>query len=207
MIVVLGRPRVRRQAPTPVLPGGRATDPEALSGLPAAIALAVATMGSRVELVGSIGDDPIGDRVAVMLGRAGIGHAALLRDPAGHTPIEGEDPGTPPRLDAGDVGLGLGYLAEVRVLIVADTMDDHTLAQVVEAAAYHGARLVAVVDPGTVPKGLPSDATVLASPSGEDAGAFAEVVARYAVALSSGVEPGRAFADATAAGGWERLGR
>jgi hypothetical protein len=40
-----------------------------------------------VELVGKVGNDGAGDAVVVALGRLGVGHAALLRDPARFTPV------------------------------------------------------------------------------------------------------------------------
>ena len=43
--------------------------------------------GSAVELVGKVGNDGAGDAVVVALGRLGIGHAALLRDPVRPTPL------------------------------------------------------------------------------------------------------------------------
>ena len=82
MIVVLGRPRVYRPEPDGELAPG---------GLGVEVALALGRTGVAVELVGSVGDDPEGDRVVVELGRAGVGHAALLRDPSTRTPPLGEE--------------------------------------------------------------------------------------------------------------------
>jgi hypothetical protein len=53
-----------------------------------------------------------------------------------------------------------------------------------------------------LPADLPADATVLAQPLDADS-AFAAVVARYAVELDGGTEPGAAFAAASRAVGWE----
>lgn len=64
-----------------------ASTPDGVGGLAAAIATAAVRAGGAVQLVGRIGDDAAGDALVVALGRAGIGHAAILRD-AGHpTPI------------------------------------------------------------------------------------------------------------------------
>src|SRR5687768_9936471 len=129
MIVVVGRPGLG--------PNGQ------LDRLTARIAFAAAGAGGEVELVGSIGDDAEGDDVVVALGRVGIGHAAILRDPAGSTPVASA-PGEPgderdhmrlPRLDAGDVDLGLRYLPECRVLIAAEPLPEDALRVVVDAAA------------------------------------------------------------------------
>jgi hypothetical protein len=56
-------------------------------GLAVDVAAAAQARGAAVELVGKIGDDGAGDAVVVALGRLGVGHAALLRDPARPTPL------------------------------------------------------------------------------------------------------------------------
>lgn len=195
MIVVVGRPALVRTG---------VAGPE-LGGNAAGICLAIAAGGQRCELVGSIGDDPEGDEVAVLLGRAGVGHAALLRDPAGRTPVGGEDRQPRSRLDAGDVDLGLRYLADVQVLILAEPLAEAAQRAALEAAAYHGAPVVAILTAGdSGAPGLPEDATVLTAPE-DDSPAFHELVARYAVALAARVEPEQAFRDAAAGTRWESL--
>lgn len=208
MIVVLGRPGL---APNQ-LAGGAAT----LHGLAAGVALAAARAGASVELVGSIGDDPEGDRVVVLLGQAGVGHAALLRDPAGHTPLApaGRTPVEPaddrapaPRLEAEDVELGLRYLAEIRVLVLAGPLEPGAQQAALDAARYHGAAVVAVVPPGSEPDaGLAESGTVLEAPE-EDVASFAEMVGRYAAGMATGMPAPEAFAAATEAIGWERAER
>lgn len=211
MIVVLGRPRVHRPDPGgDVVPGGLAAE----------IALALGSIGAGVELVGSIGNDPEGDRVVVGLGRAGVGHAALLRDPAARTPSLGGAPaeGRLPRLDAGDVELGLRYLAACRVLVVADVLAPAALAEALAAADYHGAAVVVVAPAGSVaPDGLGDDVTILEPPvaDGPDGDAdepaisardvvFARFVADYAAGLDRGDVPATAFAAALGSSDWER---
>ena len=98
MIVVLGRPGLTTE--------GRLDRPTGR------IAVAASAAGGRVEVVGSVGDDGPGDSVIVELGSSGIGHAAVLRDPAGATPIEAEVSGRLARLEAADIDLGLRYIAE-----------------------------------------------------------------------------------------------
>ena len=193
MIVVLGRPGLTADDHID-RPCGR-------------IALAAARAGGRVELVGSVGDDADGDAVIVELGRAGIGHAAVLRDPAGSTPRV-DDPGAPdgqlPRLEAADIELGLRYLAECQVLVAAESLPADVLGIVIDAAVYHGAALVVLAAQGQPPAGdLPEAATVLEVPT-DDGGAFAELVGRYAAFLDSGRLPADAWADAVSEGGWEQ---
>lgn len=206
MIVVLGRPGLG-----PAGIGG--TQP--LDGLAALVAVAATRADAPVELVGAIGDDPAGDAVAVALGRAGVGHAALARDPAGATPSRDRAPGRAlPRLDAADIELALRYLPECRVIVVADALDEAAAATVMDAAGYHGADVVAVALPGRpIPAAWDRGATVLAAPDpDEDDGsagvavdeAWVGVVAAFAVALASGVPAREALAQAAAGGGWER---
>ncbi len=147
MIVILGRPRVYRPEPDgPLAPGGLAAE----------IALAVGRAGTAVEMVGSIGDDPEGDRVVVDLGRAGVGHAALLRDPAARTPtlIRSSD-GILPRLEAADIELGLRYVPECRVLVIAAMIETDALARALESAEYHSAAVVMVAPAGSVDASCP----------------------------------------------------
>lgn len=198
MIVVVGRPGLNS--------AGRL-------GLPAArVALAAAENGARVELVGSVGDDADGEQVALELGRHGIGHAALLRDPAAATPHEQADAeeeapatsGPVPHLDAADVALGLSYLADCRVLVIAEPLSPAALAAAGEAAAYHGAALIAVgADDATAV--LPDDATLLGVPD-RDTAAFSRLVGLYAAQLESGQGPADAWRDALASSGWEPAG-
>jgi len=184
-------------------------------GLPAArVALAAAETGARVELVGSVGDDAAGEQVALELGRHGIGHAALLRDPAASTPHEsgddegeeagpdrGPDRGPVPHLDAADVALGLSYLADCQVLVVAEPLSPAALTAASEAAAYHGAALVVVGD-DEAGATLPDDATLLGVPDA-DVEAFSRLVGLYAAQLEAGKPPADAWQAALESSGWE----
>lgn len=193
MIAVLGRP-------------GLTADGQ-LNRAAGRIALAAAEAGGRVELVGSVGDDTDGEAVALELGRAGIGHAALLRDPAGDTPTaDGDQEGEPPRLprlDAADVDLGLRYIADCHVLVVAEQIDADSLRVVRDAAGYHGAALILLTMSGRrSPADLPESATVLEMPD-VDEGAFVTFVGRYAALLESGRAAPEAWHDALVETGWE----
>lgn len=172
------------------------------AGMGAIVAMAIAAAGGRVELVGTLGDDASGDAVAIALARAGVGHAALLRIPGTTTP-RGGTTDAPTRLDAADVELGLRYLTDYRVLIVADTVPTDVLTVAVDAAAYAGAALVIVVAHGERPIAVvDSAATVLEAPD-EAQGPFAVAVAGYALALEAGTDPALALRSAVEAAGWE----
>lgn len=210
MIVVLGRPRVYRPEPDGQLaPGGLAVE----------LALAAARKGAEVELVGAVGDDPEGDRIVIELGRAGVGHAALMRDPATRTPLVGQprDARPLPRLDAADVELGLRYQHECRVLVVGAELAPDALAAAQEAAEFHAAAVVMVASVGTAdPEALGPSVTLLERPAIEDADSvedavvvaaddadFGAFVAEYAVRLDGGDSPATAFAAALEESAWE----
>ena len=198
MIVVLGRPGLDARG--------------ALAPRAGRIAAAAAAQGAGVELVGSVADDDATDAAITELGKAGIGHAALLRMPVGG-PVNAQ-----PRLDAADIELGLRYVTECRVLVIADALDGAALAAAIDGARYHGAALVVAAphaaDASAAPNAadaaphaadpaptLPDHATVLAAPDDDD-GAFADLVGRYAAQLDAGRAAADAWRDALAATGW-----
>jgi hypothetical protein len=187
VVIVLASPLVRGE----VITVGRHA-----AGLGVDIALAAAAAGARVELVGKIGDDAAGDSVAVELGRAGVGHAALLREPAAGTPVDGA--GTALTLGLADVELALRYLPDFRVIVAADVLGDPVAAIVAEAARYVGAHRVLI-------GGRPTEddeVTQLVAPAQGD-GAFAAFVGQYATFLDAGQPPIDAFGAAAREVGWE----
>jgi hypothetical protein len=234
MIVVVGLPAYAESAGGEGIAGGLAVE----------VAAAAHALGSVVELVGKIGDDGAGDAVVLALGRLGVGHAALLRDPSRSTPVlspvaiatssesesaaptadapaaevladdRGEDgsrvevellpadPAARPGLEAGDISLALRYLAETRVVVLAEPLPELAVAAAVEGATYAGARLVVLLPPGATPPSLPPEATLLETP-GTDDGSFGRVVGAFASGLDAGTEPAAAFAEAIRASGWE----
>lgn len=198
MIVVLGSPLAAR----PRVPGGSASP--VAGGLPVDVAAAATVAGGRVELVGTIGDDPAGDAVVVDLGMRGIGHAALLRDPATATPSVGDPGARPTRLQPEDVELGLRYVADVGVLVVVEPLPAPVERAAVDAASFHGAQVLVLADgPGAAE--WPADrVTVLQRPPGESA-AFVEMAGRYAVALDTGAASRDALAAAASAAGWQTV--
>jgi hypothetical protein len=163
VIVVIGSP-AWRTAPTPV-PAGRACG----------IALAAVARGARVELVGRVGDDPAGDALLIALANAGVGHAAILRDPTRPTlrleiaavPADDDEtslfadpvtvaapvpdalaPSAGPRLDGADIDLAIRYLEPSGVLVVADDVPSDVLAAAAEAVGYAQMHLVVLLAPG-----------------------------------------------------------
>lgn len=229
MIVVIGLPAYAGST------GGEGS----AGGLAVEAAAAAHALGSSVELVGKVGDDGAGDAVVLALGRLGIGHAALLRDPARPTPVlsavavatksdtadeaadalAGDrgyeeprvevgllpaDPAARPGLEAGDISLALGYLAETRVVVLAEPLSEVAVAAVVEGATFAGAQLVVLVPPGATPQPLPPETTLLEAPAADD-GSFGRVVGAFAAGLDAGAEPAAAFADAVRATGWEPI--
>jgi hypothetical protein len=208
------------------------------AGLAVDVAAEAVRQGATVELVGKIGDDGKGEAVVLGLGRLGIGHAALLRDPARPTPVlvveaigvdaeEGADAGAAeltglevddspvvtllpaeagerPGLEAGDVQLALRYLAEARVVVVADRLGEPAIAAAVEGAQFAAARLVVLVPAGSASPAVPTEATVLEAPPADD-GSFGRVVGAFAAALDSGLDAEAAFGRAVERSGWEAV--
>ena len=162
MIVVIGQPVLTRVDGNPVPTGSAAR-----------IALTAADRGAAVQLIGKVGDDPDGEALVLALAQGHVGHVALLRDPAHRTPVQVDDAATideeltepgetlapegvrpgggradRPALDAGDVDLGLRYLTEFRVVVVADELDETALRVAADAAGWNNGALVAVVAVG-----------------------------------------------------------
>jgi hypothetical protein len=190
VIVVVGRPIARRGS------GGIAP-----AGLAAEICLDAAARGAGVELVGTVGDDAKGDALAVGLARHGVGHAALLRVPAETPELGGST--SPTRLDARDVDLGLRYISECQVLVLAEPLPPEAEQVALEAARYHGAQVVAVVADGSTPSAALIEAgRVLQAPT-EHGSAFAALIGRYSAALDAGTSADDAFATARREVGWE----
>lgn len=213
MIVVLGCPAARRR--------NGVVEPAALAGW---IAVSAAAAGATTQLVGRIGDDELGDAVVLGLARAGVGHAALLRDAAHATPevaIDDEWPDDPalliaddqrvaatsgtltapdrgPVLDAEDVALGLRYLTDFAVLVIADPLSAEAASAAQDAAAFAGARIIWIARTAMAP--APGH-DVFEPPAGEPE-AFAGVIGRYAAALERGVEPEEALGTAMRSAGW-----
>ena len=218
MIVVIGQPVLTRVEGHPVAAGSAAR-----------IALTAADRGAAVQLVGKVGDDPDGEALVLALDQGHVGHVALLRDPAHRTPVDintaesideeltetdeflapeggraSGDRADSPGLDAGDIELGLRYLTEFRVVVVADELGDTALRVAADAAAWNNGTLLAVVPFGRPePAGLPPDAIVLGAPVDDMDGVFDRLVGQLAAAIDAGADPQAAFREAVAGAGWE----
>lgn len=218
MIVIVGSPVARLD--TRGLDG---------AGLAVEIARAASASGGAVQLVGRVGEDPAGDAVLLDLAADDVGHVAVLRDPGRPTPTvqsvgdpapagdetelgralasDDEGPADAPidglPLDAADLELALRYLPDYRVIVLATDLDEPARATVAGAAGWAGAHLVVLAQGGSAGADWPDDATILERPPTDVDGAFAAMVAAYAVALDRGAEAGAAFAEASGARGWE----
>ena len=222
MIVVIGSPSV--------LPGD-AGQRSTAAGRAVEVARGAGDAGSTVQLVGKIGDDPAGDALILALADAGIGHVAILRDPARSTPVApappadeadfdadfdalalegGDDPvageparGDRPAIDAGDLDLALRYLPDHRVVVVAQALAPEALDVVLADCAYVGATLVAILERGGTAPDLPPDATVFEAPDADPDGVFGRTVGGFAAALDQGADPAHALARAATTAGWQ----
>ena len=214
MIVVIGSPI------------GRIVDAAIAAGGPASrVALAAAAAGRVVQLVGRTGDDATAEDVVLDLARGGVGHVALLRDAARVTSLEPDpaaelepddlddgdadtvaaapDAGMIPSLDAADVDLGLRYLTDFAVVVLAEPAGADVVRVVADAAQWAEARLIVVVAPGAaVPTDVPAEAVIFEAPDADPDGVFATLVGDFAAALDDGVEPGAAFRASIDSDGW-----
>lgn len=153
-----------------------------------AIAAHAAHAGAHVEAVGVVPEGAAGDRLALELSRAGVGHAALLR--AARSALE-----------PADVDLALRYLTDVKVVVVTD-LDEVAVQSAVDGSAWAGSRLVVIDEAGGLDRRvarLPDDAIVLEPPAADPDEAFAGFVAELAVRLDGGADPRAAWESALAA--------
>ena len=134
--------------------------------------------------------------------------ALLAHDAAGArgAPAELETPGPPAGLsmDPADISLGLRYVREFRVLVVAEALDEASSLVIADAASFADAILIVIAGHGQSTPTAPPSATILEAPEADPDGAFATLVGRLAAALDRGEHGGEAFRSAAAQGGWER---
>jgi sugar/nucleoside kinase (ribokinase family) len=196
-----------------------------VAGLAAAIAVAAAAAGSRVELIGKVGDDPSGDAALLALASHFVGHVATLRDPARPTPVIAAaeepanivvtDPAPPaateapapvsatesPVLDAADVGLALRYLPELAVIVTVHASPE-VVEEAVAASGWAQTALIVVVSPdAAAPEGLPEAATAVAVADDDELeGGAGAAIGRYAAAIDQGEPGSAAYAELVATG-------
>jgi sugar/nucleoside kinase (ribokinase family) len=223
VIAVIGAAAVR----------GTGSDATAV-GLAASIATEAARSGSRVELIGKVGDDPAGDALLIALSRQGVGHVAILRDAARRTPsvvdprsaeldpvaddpaaddTAADDPvASPgrdqdlPALDAADVGLALRYLPELAVIVAVHQPMD-VLREAAAASRWAETTLIVVVPPNeTAPDVLPDGVLVIAAEAAIES-ASGSTIGRYAAAIDQGTPARQAYDDLVAARGAADAGR
>jgi hypothetical protein len=194
-------------------------------GMASGIALAAAAAGRSVQVVGKTGDDATADAVVLDLGRGGVGHVALLRDPSRPTPLEAPRAGSPdpdrpddepgpsagdvaaegPVLEAADVDLGLRYLTDFAVVVLTGPFVPDLVATVSDAASWAEARAIMVVGSGEpAPEHLPADVIVFEAPDDDPDGAFATLVGAFAAGLDTGAAPDDAFRSSIALDGWSQ---
>ncbi|MDO8483312.1 MAG: PfkB family carbohydrate kinase [Candidatus Limnocylindrales bacterium] len=219
MIVVVGSPLVGSTEA-----GLRA------AGTAAGIARAAVAAGAEVQIVGKVGEDPGGDAVLLDLAAAGVGHAAILRDPSRPTPAaspahfvetalfdepegqataRGDDDSTTAEdglsLEPADIELALRYLPDYRVLVVSEPLAEASLRVALAAARWNAAAFVVIVSPGSSQPLAGDDATVIEAPHDDPDDAFAGIIGAYAAAIDRGEEPTEAFATASLSLGWSAV--
>jgi hypothetical protein len=196
-------------------PIGRLSDAGGgLAGVPAQVAAAAARAGASVQLVGKAGEDAAGNALMLALARAGVGHVALLRDPAHATPVlaapdqesetldgpaDDESPVTPadpaerPQLEAADIELALRYLPDYTTIVIAEPVPGAALTIVADAASWAGATLLVVVASAGEGAAVPAFATVFEAPSVDPDGSFATMLGELAAAVDRGTSVEAAF--------------
>ena len=166
------------------------------------IARAAAAAGADVELVARVPDDDRGDALLLALSRAGVGHAAVLRDAAKRSPADDDGQDTF-ELESADIELALRYLTDFRVVVLAKALHGSAGKVLAEAVAFAEAHLVAALPADVDTSLLPASATVLEAPEDDGEGYFGALVGTYAAALDRGLSPEQSFRDAVATSGWE----
>jgi hypothetical protein len=152
-----------------------------------AIAARAAAAGTGAQVVGVVPASPAGDRLLLELVAEGIGHAAVLREPARE-------------LEAADLDLALRYLPEVRVVVAVD-VPAAIVAAAAEQAQWSGAALIVVGQaPGNgaaLPANLPDGVIVLEAPANDPDATFAGFVGVLAARLDAGATAADAWAATT----------
>ena len=153
----------------------------------AEIARRAAVAGAGVQLVSVVADGTEGDAWLLELATAGVGHAAVLREPARE-------------LEAADLDLALRYLPEVRVVVVVE-MPPPIVATAADRTLWSGAALIVVsrasAGGAVLPAELPDGAIVLEAPASDPDATFAGFVGAFAARLDAGATAADAWAATT----------
>lgn len=219
MIIVIGSPWLR----------GSGSD-AVLDGLAASIARAAAGAGARIELIGKVGDDPAGDAVLLALAHSGIGHVAVLRDPARPTlvlpergePLDEAGLADAVATDPADVGNPVGgdpapdqdvpapVLEPMDANLALRYLTDFSLVVTVHATPEVLAEAVAASGYAeahlvvVVPAGTEAPdglpSGALAIAVAEDDASAGAAIGRYAAAVDRGDDAGAAYVELTATG-------
>ncbi|MEO8570569.1 MAG: hypothetical protein ABI553_02620 [Chloroflexota bacterium] len=146
-------------------------------------------------------DTPDDDAEAFVAGDEPPPAGISASEPVMATPLG--DGRSGPALEAADVELGLRYLTEFAVVVVAEPVEPTIVAIVADAARWGEARMILVVGAGErAPADLPADVVVFEAPDADPGGAFATLVGSFAAALDGGADPADAFAASIASDGW-----
>ena len=153
----------------------------------AAVARRAAANGASVQVVGVLAEGPVADRLLLELAAEGIGHAAVLREPARE-------------LEAADLDLALRYLPEVRVVVIVE-MPAPIVATAADRTQWSGAGLIVVshasAGGAAPPAELPDGAVVLEAPASDPDATFAGFVGAFAARLDAGATAADAWAATT----------
>ena len=153
----------------------------------AAVARRAAANGASVQVVGVLAEGPVADRLLLELAAEGIGHAAVLREPARE-------------LEAADLDLALRYLPEVRVVVIVE-MPAPIVATAADRTQWSGAALIVVsrasAGGAVLPAELPDGAIVLEAPASDPDATFAGFVGAFAARLDAGATAADAWAATT----------
>jgi hypothetical protein len=153
----------------------------------AEIARRAAVAGAGVQLVSVVADGTEGDAWLLELATAGVGHAAVLREPVRE-------------LEAADLDLALRYLPEVRVVVVVE-MPAPIVATAADRTQWSGAALIVVsrasAGGAVLPAELPDGAIVLEAPASDPDATFAGFVGAFAARLDAGATAADAWAATT----------
>ncbi|WP_305786500.1 carbohydrate kinase family protein [Symbioplanes lichenis] len=145
---------------------------QAIGGAPLNVAVGVTRLGGRVDYVGSLGNDTLGDRIAAFLRQTGVGTDSTIRVPVpttlAVTTFEGAEPtfqfyGEPPSYSlVRPDDVAVDRVAGAAVVYAGSISLMREPFQAAAQAAWSVAGPIKVFDPNVRPKLLPDAAAVTA---------------------------------------------